>query len=135
MWGWNPFKDIGQAWHDTLGQHWRGTVQAVGVVAGAAALVTGVGAALDVGVLGLTASQAATVSVVAGYVSGAADIPSCASGSTAACLGVGFNLLGSGLGTLGLYAGRLGSEAGSLLAQYFPISNDQLVVALGPGNC
>jgi hypothetical protein len=44
LWGWNPFQDIGQGWHDTLGQHWRGTVQVGGIVAGVAVAATGVGA-------------------------------------------------------------------------------------------
>jgi RHS repeat-associated protein len=69
LWGWNPLQDVGQAWHDTLGQHWRGATQVgIAVVGGVAATACiaatagicggAIGTIAVVGGIGITAGDA-----------------------------------------------------------------------------
>ena len=82
-WGWCTFT-----------QHWRGIVQIAGAVASVAAIATGVGALA--GFEGLTAWA-----VGSSFVSGAADLPGCASGHASACAGAAAGIGGGIFGGLG----------------------------------
>ena len=119
-------QDLGQVWHDTLGQHWRGTVQIIGAAAGVIALATGVGALADVTVLGLESGSLATISTASGFVASGADIPGCLDGSAASCAGVGANLLGGGLGVLGTFTAEGGSLFGVLGSSSFALAQGSL---------
>lgn len=60
-------------------------LETLGLVAGTAALATGVGALAGVEVLGISAEALGTISVGAGLVAGGADLPSCLGGAVASC--------------------------------------------------
>ena len=90
---------------------WNHPVEAVGVVAGGAALVTGVGAvAAGAGLLGEAAAGAAgtlgSASAVTGVVGAAADVPGCLK-----ALGV-ISGTGSGVSCVGAITGGIGAGAG-----------------------
>jgi RHS repeat-associated protein len=112
------FGCIGQGWHDTLGQHWQGTLQVVGVVAGAAAFATGIGEiaagayAVTEGaeLLDVAAGTYGTASSIAGAVATVSDIPGCASDpGIATCAGLALGAAGFGTG---LSAGEVTWEDG-----------------------
>jgi hypothetical protein len=95
--------------------------ETVGIVAGAVAASTGVGALADLTILGLDGTSLAVVSSGAGLVASGADVPGCVSGSTASCIGIGANLLGSGLGVGGLLADGSDILQGVLSSKAFSI--------------
>jgi len=71
---------------------------ALGILAGAAAVISGIGVVAGIGMVGFTAEQVATISTVASITAGLTDAPRCARGTgnekLVACVG----LLSGGLG-------------------------------------
>lgn len=105
----NPFSSCNIA-YQAASYVYNNPVQTLGLVAGAASLATGVGAAADLGILSLDAGGSGVASVATGIGATIADGPACLSSSGGAvdpaCLGfaagaVGTVLGGGGLGLLG----------------------------------
>lgn len=118
---WSPVGcgEVGTVWH-FYQKHWRGLVTVVGIVAGIAAALTGVGALADATILGAGAGTLGLISSVAGGVSGVADLPACTAGSAAACAGVATGVLTGALGGIGAGVGAFNAaleSAGSDVAQ------------------
>lgn len=87
------------------GSGWNGFFQGLGLIAGGAAAVTGIGDILDVGVLGIEADDVGTVAKIAGGLSIASDLPGCFIGhQTLACTGVALGAAGE-IGQ-GVYSGE-----------------------------
>jgi RHS repeat-associated protein len=118
---WSPVGcgEVGTVWH-YYQKHWRGLVTVVGIVAGIAAALTGVGALADATILGASAGTLGLISSVAGGVSGVADLPACTAGSAPACAGVATGVLAGALGGIGAGVGAFNAaleSAGSDISQ------------------
>ena len=85
--------------------HWRGIATGIGIVAGAAALVTGVGAIADLTIIGVDGSTLGVASAATSVLAGGSDLPACIAGSDASCAGAAAAFVGGGLGAFGSWIG------------------------------
>ena len=110
-------------------------LETVALVAGAVSVATGVGALLDatlvIGALTVDSTVLGGVSIGTAEIAGAADLPGCFGGSTAACIGAGIGITGGLLGAPDLVAEWLGLTIETSVARAWTYAAAWMGVQLG----